>query len=172
MEYGVGWVAQLSGYDCRCLSGREFLHIGSARSIVCRSVLAEAAFKKDRCVTHIPEDFKPLETASPFNQMAGPFYGKTENDQLTVGLRILETHCNTSGRLHGAMFAAIADTAIGHNIGLAVFGKGTGAPVATVNLSLDYSGYAVLGDWVEISVTSTRRVKHWPLLKLFSPVTM
>ncbi len=100
----------------------------------------------------IPEGFEPLSTASPFNQMVGPFYSRSEGDQLIIGLQVSESHCNTSGHLHGAMFAAIADVALGHNVGLAVFGNGTGAPIATINLNLDYSGFASLGDWVEMTV--------------------
>ena len=71
--------------------------------------------------------------------------------------------------LHGAMFGAIADIAMGHNIGLVLvshldlkqatekYARGApGAPIATVSLSVDFAGTARKGDWVEAHVDVQR----------------
>ena len=60
------------------------------------------------------------------------------------------------------MVVAIADIALGHNIGQAIYSKNLsqGADensadnfsMVTVNLSSDYSGTAAKGDWVEVHV--------------------
>lgn len=113
----------------------------------------------------VPAGFDPLPTASPFNNHVGPFYCKVENDALVVGLLVESKHCNTAGMLHGAMFGALADVTLGNNIGLRLAQaadekmaaaqavterRATGAPIATINLAIDYAGTARQGDWVEM----------------------
>ena len=40
------------------------------------------------------------------------------DERLILGLRVADKHCNSGGRLHGSMICAMADLAIGHNVGL------------------------------------------------------
>ena len=68
----------------------------------------------------MPAGFQPLNSTSPFNNLVGPFFARLENDQICIGVRLEEKHCNTSGRLHGAMVAAIFDVVLGHNVGLEI----------------------------------------------------
>ena len=118
-------------------------------------------------MSDVPSGFEALATASPFNKNVGPYYCKPREGQLVIGLRVEEKHCNSVGKLHGAMFAAIADIALGHNIALAltqgagdrVAPKSAGiprAPIATVSLSTDFVGSAEQGDWVEVAVDVQR----------------
>ena len=115
----------------------------------------------------VPNGFEPLASASPFNGMAGPLFVRLDQDENpVVGFEVLDKHCNTSGRVHGAMIAALADISLGKGIGMALVRAGlienkatttaeigAGAPIATVTLNTNYVGNAVAGDWVESHVT-------------------
>ncbi len=115
-------------------------------------------------VKDTPAGFAPLQTRSPFNRNVGPYFAKAVgDDRLLIGLRVAEQHCNTAGYLHGGMVCAIADVALGHNIGLALARQAgvaapaarmgaPAAPIATVSMSTDFAGSAQRGDWVEVSV--------------------
>ena len=110
----------------------------------------------------IPEGYEPFPTSSPFNTAVGPYYYRLQGESLVMGLEVETRHCNTGGTLHGAMFSALADIALGNSIGLAlsegsaeagVAARKDGAPpvsFATINLSVDYAGAAKVGDWVEM----------------------
>ena len=118
----------------------------------------------------VPAGFEPWSTTSPFNKHAGPYFFKTDGSQLVLGLRIEEKHCNRSGSLHGAMICAIADVAIGNNIGLMIAGAHdpeeadarqqagdpSRAPMATVSMTTDFVGTARLGEWIEVHVDVQR----------------
>ena len=101
-------------------------------------------------MTRIPEGFSPLQRPrpNPFNDMVGPFYERRRGDQVSLGLRIEERHCNSRGLAHGGLLAALADVALGY-AALAVAGQSS---FVTVQLSMDYSGSARAGDWVESEV--------------------
>jgi acyl-coenzyme A thioesterase PaaI-like protein len=117
----------------------------------------------------IPSGFKILDTKSPFNLHVGPYYYLPRGNEIVFGLLISMKHCNTSGRLHGAMVCAIADIALGHNIVQSltvndVFDESardevTLTNIVTMNLSTDYSGTALEGDWVEVHVEVQRAGK-------------
>ena len=113
----------------------------------------------------IPSGFDPLPTNSPFYRANGPIYCKTDGDGVVIGLSVEKKHCNTGGGLHGAMFSALADVALGNNIALAISkalstdqanentrSDTPPASIATVSLSIDFSGSATEGDWVEVHV--------------------
>ena len=114
----------------------------------------------------VPNGFKPLSRSSPFVEANGPFYFKDENGALTFGIRIEARHCNSGGTVHGGLIATICDLALGRNIGLAsapshilAEWRQEQAPTSlplkkllTINLSIDYSGYAKIGDWIEVRV--------------------
>ena len=108
----------------------------------------------------VPEHFAPLNSVSPFNNLVGPYYAALLNESLIIGMVLEEKHCNTSGRLHGAMVCAIFDTVLGHNVGLTIakeagedlskYAAGVqGASVVTVSLTTEYMGTANKGDWIE-----------------------
>ncbi len=122
----------------------------------------------------IPAGFELLDTNSPFNQKVGPYYCRMRGDAFVLGMEVAAKHCNSGGRIHGGMISALADVAIGHNIGLArvreleqapepegrKFATGVaGAPIATVSMSLDFVGTARVGDWVEVQVDVQRTGK-------------
>ena len=113
------------------------------------------------------KEFLPLNSSSPFNNLVGPYFVRFDADSLIIGLRLEDKHCNNAGRLHGAMVAAIFDTALGHNVGLTIakdkgedlsqYAAGVpGAPILTTSLTTDYLGTASSGDWVEATVEIQR----------------
>lgn len=110
----------------------------------------------------IPAGFERLNTESPFIVNVGPLYVRSDEDRTDLGLRIAEIHCNSRGRLHGAMVCAVADIALGQNVGRAFARNGAfenedgvalpGVGMATVSMSIDFSGTARVGDWIEVEV--------------------
>ena len=113
-------------------------------------------------MTGVPDGFKQMQTNSPFNTWAGPFYAKQVRSTAIIGFIVAEHHCNSAGTVHGAMVCAAADIALGRNIGLETRAKGyfdngisknrSGAPIATLNLTTDFVGTAQQGAWVEVHV--------------------
>ncbi len=106
-----------------------------------------------------PQGFQLFETESPFNLNVGPYYFSELTDEIVFGLRVEKHHCNTSGRLHGAMVGALADIALAHNIvkslnpeeTLSLNPPNIQAPgIVTLNLTTDYSGSAREEDWLEM----------------------
>ena len=96
----------------------------------------------------IPEGFvlPQRPRRNPFNELVGPFYERRRGEQVSLGLRIEERHCNSRGICHGGLLSALADVALGYAT-LAV----TNGPTSfvTVQLSMDFAGSARIGDWVE-----------------------
>ncbi|MGB7184153.1 MAG: PaaI family thioesterase [Burkholderiaceae bacterium] len=95
----------------------------------------------------IPTDFSALRLrANPFIDPLGPLYGKREAESLVLGLMIEPRHCNPGGSCHGGMLMTLADMLLLLNAnaqtGIAQF-------MVTVNLTCDFVGPAVAGDWIE-----------------------
>jgi acyl-coenzyme A thioesterase 13 len=102
----------------------------------------------------IPEGFRRVQRPrpNPFNDRVGPFYERRRGDQVSLGLRIEARHTNSRGICHGGLLATLADLALGYSA-LAVGGPdGNKRSFVTVSLSLDFSGSARVGDWVESEV--------------------
>lgn len=98
----------------------------------------------------IPAGFTRVERSrpNPFNELVGPFYIRKEGEDVSLGLYIEERHTNSRGICHGGFLATMADLALGY--ACATIGKQTS--FVTINLSLDFAGSAVPGDWVESKV--------------------
>lgn len=101
----------------------------------------------------IPEGFQlvPRTRPNPFNQMVGPFYEKRQGSEVSLGLRLEERHTNSRGICHGGLLATMADLALGYAC-VAAGKPGGPTSFVTVNLSLDFSGSAKVGDWVQSEV--------------------
>ncbi len=94
------------------------------------------------------EGFLPLFRTSPFLDSVGPFFYRQEqaSDPLVVAVRIMEKHCNVSGTVHGGLISTLADVALGY---ATAFSQEPPVRLTTVNLSLDFTGVARIGDWLE-----------------------
>ncbi len=96
-----------------------------------------------------PNDFKPLFRTSPVSELVGPIYCRGEGADLVLGLRVESKHCNARGSVHGGILATLADTALGYAM---AFSTEPPTSLVTANLTLDFAGTAVVGDWLEAHV--------------------
>ena len=99
-------------------------------------------------MSEVPEGFEPIFRTSPFLELLGPIYNRKTDAGLVVGLRAAEKHCNARNLVHGGVFSSLADIALGYN---AAFGGEKPTPMVTASLTIDYAGYANLGDWIEVT---------------------
>ncbi len=99
-------------------------------------------------MSNIPEGFEPLFRSSPFLDLLGPLYNRRIENDLVVGFRVMEKHCNARGLVHGGVLSSLADIALGYS---ALVSEEKQVPLITASLSIDYAGAARKGDWVEIN---------------------
>lgn len=94
-------------------------------------------------------NFRPLFRSSPFLDSMGSFQYRGRGEDLVLGVRVEEQACNARGIAHAGFLTGLADVALGYALS-----TNTDPPrrYLTVNLSLDFSGNAKLGDWLETSV--------------------
>ena len=106
-------------------------------------------------LTDIPEGFQLDLRIQPhtFGGLVGPFYSRRQGNDLSLGLRIEERHCNSRGTCHGGLLATLADIALGYACALAGDADGGQRNFVTVDLSLQYLASTHVGDWVQSEVT-------------------
>ena len=93
----------------------------------------------------IPGGYELLAATSPFNRQLGPNYGRTdEAGRRWRAMRVAESHCNVTGRVHGGLYMSLADAIIGSAIA-----RASGTPVVTMRLTADFLVSAKVGDWLE-----------------------
>jgi uncharacterized protein (TIGR00369 family) len=102
----------------------------------------------------VPAGFEPLFRTSPVLDLIGPIHCRGRGGDLVLGLRVEAKHCNARGTVHGGIFAALADVALGYALATA-----TQPPpsAVTANLSLDFAGTAQIGDWLQTAVDIQRQ---------------
>ena len=104
-----------------------------------------------------PAGFGPIFRSSPLLDALGGFHSRGSGATLEIGLLVGERHLNSRGSLHGGVVATLADTATGY---LIAFGPNPPGRLVTVNLSVDYTSPAALGDWVEVRLGSVERTSR------------
>ena len=97
--------------------------------------------------TELPEGFGPILRSSPVLDALGGFYSKGTGAALEIGLRVGERHCNSRGTVHGGVLATLADIGMGY---LMVFGNEPPRRMTTASLTIDYTGSAKAGDWIDV----------------------
>lgn len=102
----------------------------------------------------IPEGFQPDPRFQPhrFSGLVGPFYSRRQGNELSLGLRIEERHCNSRGTCHGGLLATLADIALGYACAVAGGPDGKGRNYVTADLTLQYLASTLPGDWVQSEV--------------------
>lgn len=95
----------------------------------------------------IPEGFSPVSRTSPYADLIGPVFRKSEANGLVFAIRAEDKHCNVRGQVHGGLLGTLADIAMGYST---AFSSEPPTAVVTVNLSIDYAGKADKGDWIEV----------------------
>lgn len=81
-----------------------------------------------------------------FNSTNGPFYVRREGEEMVLGFRVEQRHCNPAGIVHGGMLMMVADMTAGFGT---AFKTGIEKFMPTVNMSFDFVASGNIGDWVE-----------------------
>ncbi|AMO70815.1 PaaI family thioesterase [Sphingorhabdus sp. M41] len=95
---------------------------------------------------NVPTGFDRARFSSPFLDMAGPYYVRSDEDRIVVGTRIHKGQINHINVAHGGVLGTLADVALSLQVHEAERPR---LPVATMNLNTNYLAAAKLGDWVE-----------------------
>ena len=98
-------------------------------------------------MSELPEGFVPISRTSPFTDLIGPIYQKTDEPGLIIGLVAEEKHCNARGMVHGGVLGTLADIAMGYS---AAFSTQPPTRIVTTSQTVDYVGRAEKGDWIEV----------------------
>jgi uncharacterized protein (TIGR00369 family) len=108
-------------------------------------------------VTSTPNGFKPHFRQSKFTDPWEPLYSQVTDEQVSIGVRLAEAHCNSRGLVHGGLIASLADNAMGLSCVQKLRAEGREVSgLVTVTLNTDYIGSAKLGEWFE---TDTHFIK-------------
>lgn len=81
-----------------------------------------------------------------FNSANGPFYVRRDGEEMVLGFRVEQRHCNPAGILHGGMMMTVADMTAGFGT---AFKSGIDKFMPTVNMTFDFVASGHVGDWVE-----------------------
>ena len=93
-----------------------------------------------------PAGFVRHDRKSPLTDPWEPIFRKESGESLVLGLRAAEAHTNSRGFVHGGLISALADNAMGLSC---AYRLGEGASLVTVNLTVDFLGSALTGQWLE-----------------------
>lgn len=100
-------------------------------------------------MTPIPDDYAPHFRKSAFTDPWEPLYSRVSQDEISLGTLLREAHCNSRGLVHGGFISAIADNAMGLSCVQIMKAEGRDVKsLVTVNLSVDFTGMAKVGDWI------------------------
>jgi acyl-coenzyme A thioesterase PaaI-like protein len=98
-------------------------------------------------VLDVPAGFARHDRKSPLTEPWEPLYTRHVGDAVILGLRAGDAHTNSRGFVHGGLIMALADNAMGLSCGRRV--DGTAGGLVTVNLTVDFLGSALKGQWLE-----------------------
>ena len=101
-------------------------------------------------ISTVPEGFTRHDRRSPLTDPWEPLWRRIAGDSITLGLRASEAHCNSRGFVHGGLISALADNAMGLSCARRL---GDLASLVTVNLTVDFLGSALQGQWLEWDTT-------------------
>ena len=97
----------------------------------------------------IPEDYAPHFRKSAFTNPWEPLYSQVTDAQISLGTVLREAHCNSRHIIHGGFISALADNAMGLSCVQVMKAQGREVKsLVTVNLSVDFTGMAKVGDWI------------------------
>ena len=94
----------------------------------------------------VPDGFVRHDRKSPLTAPWEPLYRRLSGDTVILGLRAGAAHTNSRGFVHGGLLSALADNAMGLSCARRL---GDGASLVTVNLTVDFLGAALTGQWLE-----------------------
>jgi len=100
-----------------------------------------------------PAGFAPHDRKSPLTDPWEPLYSRKAKDAVVLGLRASQAHTNSRGFVHGGLIASLADNAMGLSCARRL---GDVASLVTVNLTVDFLGSALDGQWLEFDTVFVR----------------
>jgi acyl-coenzyme A thioesterase 13 len=101
-----------------------------------------------------PAGFRPVARRSGFLDLVGPVYvDETDPRAPVYGLRVGEQHTNSRGSVHGGVLTTLTDVALGHG---SIAAHGESLALVTASLTVDFTGTAHVGDWLEARTTLRR----------------
>lgn len=97
-------------------------------------------------VLDVPAGFERHDRKSPLTDPWEPLWRRFSGDTVVLALRAGPAHTNSRGFVHGGLISSLADNAMGLSCGRKL---GGGASLVTVNLTVDFLGSALTGQWLE-----------------------
>lgn len=97
-------------------------------------------------ILDVPEGFERHDRKSPVTDPWEPLYRRFSGDTVILGLRAGAAHTNSRGFVHGGLISALADNAMGLSCARRL---GDLSSLVTVNLTVDFLGSALQGQWIE-----------------------
>jgi acyl-coenzyme A thioesterase PaaI-like protein len=97
-------------------------------------------------ILDVPEGFERHDRKSPVTNPWEPLYRRFSGDTVILGLRAGAAHTNSRGFVHGGLISTLADNAMGLSCGRKL---GDLSSLVTVNLTVDFLGSALQGQWLE-----------------------
>ena len=116
----------------------------------------------------VPAGFEPFTRESPLLAPWRPLFSRVEADRLVICLRVREPHCNSRGTVHGGLFAALADQAMGMSSGVTLRAAGLAVgSLWTTSMTVDYLAVARLGQWLEFDTVFVKPGKSLAFAQAF-----
>ena len=95
----------------------------------------------------MPEGFERHTRRSGLTDPWEPIYARRSTRGVSLAIRAGTAHANSRGFVHGGLIIALADNAMGLSCGEQAANT---AGLVTVSLSVDFVGFAKVGQWLEI----------------------
>jgi uncharacterized protein (TIGR00369 family) len=93
-----------------------------------------------------PPGFARHDRKSPLTDPWEPLWSRKTGDTVILAIRAGPAHTNSRGFVHGGLITALADNAMGLSSARRLGGV---ASLVTVNLTVDFLGPALTGQWLE-----------------------
>ena len=93
-----------------------------------------------------PAGFAPHDRKSPLTEPWEPIWSRKAERAVVLGVRAGRAHTNSRGFVHGGLIASLVDNAMGLSCSSTLGGD---ARLVTVNLTVDFLGSALEGQWLE-----------------------
>ena len=95
----------------------------------------------------VPEGFERHTRRSGLTDPWEPIYAHRSIRAVSLAIRASAAHANSRGFVHGGLISALADNAMGLSCGEQI---ANASGLVTVSLSVDFVGFATVGQWLEI----------------------
>jgi acyl-coenzyme A thioesterase PaaI-like protein len=95
----------------------------------------------------VPEGFERHTRRSGLTDPWQPIYARRSSRGISLAIRAGAAHANSRGFVHGGLMSALADNAMGLSCGEQIANT---SGLITVSLSVDFVGFAKVGQWLEI----------------------